>query len=142
MNPSRLRLSLPSPALILSCVALFTALGGGAYAATALNRTTMQWHNATLVGGWTHFSPSAPVGYAKGPDGVVHLRGGISNGGSGAAFVLPVGDRPGHELWVPIFTQNATPGAVTITPAGLVIPFGSAATQFSSLDGVSFVAGE
>ena len=137
------RLRLPSPALVLSCVAMFTALGGGAYAATTLSQATMQWHNATMLDGWTRLSPSAPAGYAKDSNGVVHLRGGIQGGTTdAAAFRLPVGYRPSHELWLLIYTQDGVPGALTITPAGLVIPFGQNANQFSSLDGVSFAAGE
>ena len=36
MDITRLRLRFPSPALILSCLALFAALGGSTYAATSI----------------------------------------------------------------------------------------------------------
>jgi hypothetical protein len=45
MGITRLRLRFPSPALILSCLALFAALGGSTYAATSIgsgNRTSLQ----------------------------------------------------------------------------------------------------
>jgi hypothetical protein len=40
MGINRLRLRFPSPALILSCLALFAALGGSTYAATSIGGTS------------------------------------------------------------------------------------------------------
>jgi hypothetical protein len=40
MGITRLRLRFPSPALILSCLALFAALGGSTYAATSIGGTS------------------------------------------------------------------------------------------------------
>jgi hypothetical protein len=142
MNISRPRLRLPSPALIISCVALFSALGGGAYAATSLSNSTVTWHNASYQHGWGLFGAGyAPAGYAKDSTGVVHLRGGIS-GGSGCAFTLPAGDRPIHDLYLPIYTDGATEGSLHVYANGCVDPFGTDATAYSGLDGVSFAAGE
>ena len=146
MNISRLRAHLPSPALIVSCVALFSALGGGAYAATSITHTVtpVHWLNAATVNSWTLYASGyAPAGYAKDNNNVVHLRGGISGGSSGStAFTLPVGYRPNHYLFLPIYTVSGSVGSVEITPAGAVEPFGSSASSYTGLDGISFPAGE
>lgn len=143
MNISRPCLRLPAPALIISCVALFSALGGGAYAASSLSNSTLQWHNApSLVNGWSRYGNTyAPAGYAKDSSGIVHLRGGIS-GGSGFAFTLPPGDRPSHYIYTTIYTVSGSQGSLEIFPNGHVYPFGTGASGYSGLDGVSFVAGE
>jgi len=134
----------PSPALVVSCLALFAALGGGAYAATSSRDTTLHWQNAATVNSWTLFTTGyAPAGYVKDSNGVVHLRGSIRGGASGSvAFTLPKADRPSHYLYLPIFTSGGTVGNVFIAPNGQVKPSGADASADSSLDGVSFVAGE
>jgi hypothetical protein len=143
MNTSRPRLRLPSPALIISCLALFAALGGGAYAATSLSHTTLQWHNATLTGGWASYKDDyAPPGYARDSNGVVHLRGAMKNGGQTAAFTLPTGYRPAHFMGMLIDTDAGTPGKLSIYPTGQVFITGGDASVFSDIDGVSFAAGE
>jgi hypothetical protein len=74
--------------------------------------------------------------------GVVHLRGGISGGSSDtAAFVLPSGLRPSHYLFLTV-DGDGVEGIVQILPNGEVRPIGSDVTSFTSLDGVSFAAGE
>jgi hypothetical protein len=144
VNTKRPRLSLPSPALIISCLALFAALGGGAYAAASANTTTVSWHNATLGHGWKRYGPTyAPAGYTKDANGIVHLKGGISGGSSGTtAFVLPRGYRPSHDLGLPVYTYIGTEGSLSIYPNGDVQPSGSDAGAYTGLDGVSFAAGE
>ncbi len=48
-----------------------------------------------------------PAGYAKDSNGIVHLRGGISDGTADTpAFRLPPGYRPSHVLYLPIYTYN------------------------------------
>jgi hypothetical protein len=58
------------------------------------------------------------------------------------AFILPSGLRPSHNLYLPIYTLNFTEGSVLISRRGAVHPIGSQASGFSSLDGISFAAGE
>jgi hypothetical protein len=143
MLATRARLRFPSPALILSCLALFAALGGGAYAATSSGTPRVRWTNATLMNGWhTHLVDTARVAYAKDSAGVVHLRGTMNNGTDDAtAFVLPKGLRPRHTTVLTVFT--ATPGGeLEIGPTGIVLPIGGGDTTYTSLDGVSFVAGQ
>jgi len=129
-----IRLGLPSPALIVACMALFAAVGGTTYAASANSAAShITWTNAQLQHPWTWNSSSgeARPGYAKDSLGVVHLRGGlkVSAGCSGAvAFVLPTALRPSHTMGL---------GGVRILSNGDVK--GECA---STLDGVSFVAGE
>ncbi len=135
---------LPSPALIVACLALFAALGGGAYAATSSSSSSIHWKNAALKNGWTPYASGyAPAGYAKDSSGVVHLRGGIKGGTSGSiAFTLPKADRPHHALYLPIYTLDGSEGSLYISKGGHVEPFGSEVSGYTSLDGVSFAAGE
>ena len=144
MNKSRLRLRLPSPALIISCVALFAAFGGGAFAATSLSRSALNWHTAATLNGWTLYQNGyANAGYALDSDGVVHLRGALKDGGSGmVAFTLPKGYRPTHDLYMPIYSFHAAVGSLNVLPNGDVIPFGNYVGRYAGLDGVSFGAGE
>ena len=145
MGTTRPRLRLPSPALILSCLALFVALGGSTYAATSIGSSSIHFTNATLKNGWHNFADGyAPAGYAKDSLGVVHLRGGISGGTSGVpAFLLPSGMRPTHHLDITVFTNAGTAvGYISVSTAGQVTPIGVYAASFTALDGVSFAAGE
>jgi hypothetical protein len=138
------RLRLPSPALVLSCFALFAALGGGAYAASSIGSSSISWHNATLLNHWTRSGTEfAPASYAKDSLGVVHLRGGISGGTSYTkAFALPHGLRPNHVVYLPAVTNDGVGATVIVFPDGRVVPYGGNASAFTSLDGVSFVAGQ
>jgi hypothetical protein len=143
MVTTRGRLRFPSPSLILSCLALFAALGGGAYAAASSSTPKVHWTNANLMNGWqTHLGSTAPVGYAKDSAGVVHLRGTMHNGTDDAvAFVLPRRLRPRHTTVLTVFT--ATPGGeLEIGADGTVLPIGGGDTTYTSLDGISFVAGQ
>lgn len=143
MNVSWRRLRFPSPALVVSSVALFAAMGGGAYAATSLSHTGLTWHTATMQHGWGVYSTGyANAGYSV-AGGVVHLRGAISGGPSNSlAFRLPPGYRPGHFLFLPIYTFGGSVGSVEITPQGYVTPFGTSAGSYAGLDGINFAAGE
>ena len=143
MVPTRPRLRFPSPALILSCLALFAALGGGAYAAASSGTPTVRWTKAKLMNGWqSYVGSTARVGYAKDSAGVVHLRGTMHNGTDDTtAFVLPKRMRPRHTTVLALFTQN--PGAeLEIGDDGTVLPIGGGDTAYTSLDGISFVAGQ
>ena len=143
MNSIHLRLRLPSPALILSCVALFAALGGGAYAATSSSSSSITWKKATLGNGWKNIGGSyAPASYAKDSLGVVHLRGGVYGGTSPFVFTLPKNLRPKHFLALLADTHASIGEELDITPSGTVSAPNGDNTGFTSLDGISFVAGE
>ncbi len=106
--------------------------------------TKVHFTNAKLVNGWASASyGNAAPGYAKDSLGVVHLRGGLANGTSGdEALILPKALWPSHELRLRIYTYEASDGSLIITAGGQVIPVGSEASEYASLDGISFVAGQ
>lgn len=144
MGITRLRSRFPSPALIVACLALFAALGGSTYAATQSTAHRIHFTNASLKNSWVNFgSLEGPAGYAKDSLGVVHLRGLIVGGSSDTtAFALPKSMRPKHYLYLPIYVSNHTVGTMEIHPDGSVVPVATNAKLGSSLDGVSFVAGQ
>jgi hypothetical protein len=143
MGITRPRLRFPSPALILSCLALFAALGGGAFAASSVGTSSIHFTNAALENGWIGgFDHTGPPGYAKDSVGIVHLRGGLS-GGAGVAFLLPKGLRPNHRLFIFVDAGLSSQGGeLQIYPNGQVVPSGSDVGSFTSLAGISFAAGE
>ena len=66
MAITRPRLRFPSPALILSCLTLFAALGGGAYAANSVGSSSIHFTNAPLENGWTGgFDHTGSPAYAE-----------------------------------------------------------------------------
>jgi hypothetical protein len=122
--------------------AAMMALPAAATAAPASQGVTFT--DLTLQNGWTTYPTTATPAVAI-IDGIVHLRGGISNpsvSNSDVAFVLPKRFRPPKYVSVPVDMWQATPGELNIAPDGTteVISAGatSDATQFTSLDGVSF----
>ncbi len=139
-----------SPALILSCLALFAALGGSTYAATSSSSSrisSVHFTSATLKNGWQSGHKTnpldAPPGYAKDSVGVVHLRGDLFGGSNDSvAFVLPKRLRTSHVVYVPIYTASGATGDVLIQPNGRVVLLNGNAAAFASVDGVSFAAGE
>jgi hypothetical protein len=144
MGTTHPRVRLPSPALILSCIALFAALGASTYAATSIGTSSVHFQNAALKNGWKRSGTTAPAGYVKDSSGIVHLRGGIANGSSNTvAFVLPKALRPSHPLFPVIVAEGPTVAYLRIQRNGDVSPSGSGGVSgFTGLDGVSFAAGE
>lgn len=140
-----LRPRFPSAALILSCLALFAALGGGAYAASSSGGSGIKWTNAKLKGTWKNAGNGlASAGYAKDSLGVVHLRGDITGGSPGTtAFVLPKGLRPSHALLIAVSDSvGGSTAQIEIVNSGAIVPSGAGAAGTTSFDGVSFVAGQ
>jgi hypothetical protein len=58
------------------------------------------------------------------------------------AFVLPKALRPSHLIFPAAVGSGPTAADLTISPNGEVCPFGPGVTDFTSLDGISFAAGE
>ena len=118
----------------------FTSLDGASFARSASSFTAL-----ILQNGWTSapFSTSgAAVAYVG---GVVHFKGAVANGTSGALFTLPSAFRPARAVYTKVDLCNATNGRLFIQPSGAVSvqqqsgdPF-SNAQCFTSLDGVTFV---
>ena len=128
-----------SPAIVISLMALVFSLGGGAYAATAVNgghaggtalasqlvartpRTiasgrpaaaTFRWQNLGLQNGWHTFLADPPADSVVG--GVVYLKGMLSQptAGSGQFARLPIGARPAHTLFIPVSVDLGGGGSV------------------------------
>jgi hypothetical protein len=159
----------PSPALVISLIALFVALGGTSYAAiNALPKNSVGtkqlkngavtpgkikgaapvWHKIGGAGepafqnGWTNESPGDEVtaAFYKDPFGVVHLKGIVTGGSNGTIFTLPARYRPSRNLVEPMWRFASGSGEMAIYSIGIVnIVSGSGV---ASLDGVSFTAGE
>ena len=157
-----------SPAIVISLMALVFSLGGGAYAATAVNgghtggtasasrleaRTltpgrpaaaTFRWQNLTLQNGWHTFLADPPADSVVG--GVVYLKGMLSQptAGSGQFARLPIGARPAHTLFIPVSVDlggGGSVGTLEIFHGGQIAVFSTSpadAKAATSLDGVSF----
>ena len=150
---------------MVSVIALFIALGAGAYAAGLAPNSVKskhivdgqvkqrdlavpeQWHPADFTGDagcrWenlnTNFNSAA---YYRDPQGRVHLKGTVRLNDSdcqgfppGAIFSLPAGYQPAKAEVHPV-VSNDLPGVVYIDPA-VRIQAGSP-TNWVSLDGISF----
>jgi hypothetical protein len=119
-----------------------SATAESAAAAPAVHSVT--YTDLTLLHSWTTYPTTATPAVAV-IDGIVHLRGAISNPSttnSDVAFVLPKRFRPPKYVSVPVDMWQATPGQLDIAPDGetQVIAAGATSdgTQFTSLDGASF----
>ncbi len=155
-------LTKPSPALVISMLALFVALGGAGYAATALPKDSvgtaqiknkavtapklhidLTWKKPTLTNSWAYGgSDTSEPAYTKDPDGIVHLRGSVAGGMSDTvAFTLPPGYRPAAISLFPVYADENTTDSLYIGADGKVYPLGDDVQYFTSLDGVSFPAG-
>jgi hypothetical protein len=153
-NMSRLRTIIgQSPAIAISIVALVFALGGGAgYAAstTATAPAKITLHSIPLKNGWR----SAQSVYGTGnpsytvQNGIVYLTGSVHKptAGSDEVGVLPKAARPGHDLYLPAYTLDATEGTVLIEPNGKIFAYGASSNTdsegYTSLAGISFPAGK
>ncbi len=127
-----------SPAIVISLMALVFSLGGGAYAATAVNgghtggmalasrleartpRTiapgrpaaSFRWQNLALQNGWHTLLADPPADSVVG--GVVYLKGMLSQSGAGSVVFarLPARARPAHTLFIPVSVDLGGGGAV------------------------------
>lgn len=106
----------------------------------------LKWTTPTLLNSWTARGGD-PAGYLKDPMGFVHLRGRLTGGGSGtAAFVLPVGYRPGNndDLYAAAAYAGGTAAvgafADIVASNGTVNPYYAAGTTDVGLGGITFLA--
>ncbi len=143
----------PTPALIISLLALTLALGGTGLAASRAPASVPQqasslatWHNLTLKNGWVSgVGGTYHLSYYKDAAGIVHLRGAFSYSGSGSgpAFTLPKGARPKGIQFIEVYAAAGNAGAIEIDTNGSVRPFdntgvGTYANVYESVDSVSF----
>jgi hypothetical protein len=125
----------------LALLALVTVLGAGA--PTQVPAAGLTWTALNLINGWHAYNGTRLPAYAIDSDNFVHLRGGMSTGGTNQApFTLPVGFRPNHDVYIPANTVNGTTGRLDIHADGTVYveaaPDVANAFNFTSLEGISF----
>jgi hypothetical protein len=153
-----------SYANVMATIAVFIALGGGAYAAFKLPQNSVgtkqlkdravtkeklaseqSFVAPTLASGVTAIGPPNPPfsdpGYMKDNFGFVHLKGSYNCGGTGGRllFQLPSGYTPSKIAEGAAFSNSASPGFWEVFPSGSV-EANCGATGQTSLDGVVFPA--
>ena len=134
--------------LAVAAAAAGLALSAGAASASAaVPAIGVTWHRITGINGWhsaeSRYSTGNPSWAVEGA--VVYLSGSIMrSGGTSTLFgVLPAQARPGHKLWITVYTLDDSTGTLTIYPSGQMyassMPSGNA-PGFTSLAAVSFPA--
>jgi hypothetical protein len=125
-------------------------IANGAVVPSKISAAGLAWHEVGAVGqppfenGWTgsglsYFTTPA---FFKDPFGVVHLKGFVKSGTiATAAFTLPVGYRPAHELDEVVIQSPNTAADLYIGFDGKVV-VDTTSNAPASLDGVTFRAGE
>jgi hypothetical protein len=115
-------------------------------AATAADLPDLSFENLTLENGWTTYPDTRPPAAALDAQGIVHLRGGMSDGSSPIVFTLPPRLRPSSDVYIPVDLVNGHPGRLSIQDDGTayVVAAGlwTDAKAFTSLEGVTFDAGD
>lgn len=125
--------------VLLLCISTFSGNFACAAGSDAISAVATP---LTLENGWTN----APFGTSNAAvvkiSTIVHFKGAIAGGASGAAFVLPPAFRPGVTTYVPVDLCNAAKGRLVIEGDGVVSVEAehsfSSAQCFTSLDGASF----
>lgn len=126
-----------------ACAAAVTIPLFGAAAAQAAT-TTPTFTPLTLVNGWANYGNGTASAAVASINGIVHLKGGIKTSGTNPVpFTLPAGDRPAHNVYVPVDLCNGDNGRLDITPNGVVtveagVGNWANAQCYTWLDGVSF----
>jgi hypothetical protein len=121
----------------------YAFLDGAAYPQASASRTAL-----TLLNGWESARPiyrtGDPAYWVSG--GVVHLSGSLRQPsiGNEEFAVLPTWARPGHDLYLEVYTFEGTVGTLYIQPNGIMqvySPTTSDATSYTSLATASFPIG-
>jgi hypothetical protein len=115
--------------------ATMTSLSAASYPVTTMKSHKLALENkwVSSQGDWGSGNPSYEVSA-----GVVYLSGSMHGGTQHLAAVLPLAARPKHVLYVQVYSFTGIPGWLEIFPNGNLEAFGSGATSFTSLAGVSF----
>lgn len=114
----------------------------GWFAWRPLNLGDASWFAPTFVNGSNYGQGYQNLGYRKGSDGFVNLRGMVNViAGQATLFTLPVGYRPAAQV---LMTSNASGPTTTahlpridVMPSGAVLTYQSGAGWFT-LDGLRF----
>ena len=147
-------LAAQTPALIIATLALVMSAGGAAYASNQLSHgsrvtNVVTLHKLTLLHGWKsqngYFTTGDPsVGIAN---GIVYLSGSMAQPTPGDYHfaTLPLVYRPAHNLYITVYTNNVTTGALFIYKNGFMdvssqgsCGAGNNAQCYTSLAAVSF----
>jgi hypothetical protein len=124
-----------------------STLGTVPKATLATTLPALIWHNATLENSWVDEANDVTLygqpQWAVDAQGVVHLRGFVSDGSvPSAAFVLPPAGRPSHNVGIPVLNNNDSDSYLYIEPDGNVNVFNDSdntnAANGILLNGVSF----
>jgi hypothetical protein len=115
---------------------------------TAPSTAPLVWHQLKLLNGWVSaasFGTGSPE-YARSAEGVVYFAGSLKNGNTNlAAFVMPVGTRPGFYDCFAVYSNDSSGvqgvGAFHIYANGKAYLQGPTAASFSSLSGLNYVVG-
>ncbi|MDQ6819555.1 MAG: hypothetical protein M3076_04310 [Actinomycetota bacterium] len=126
-----------------------TAAGTAATAGTANTLPPLNWIRLTLINGWgDNFTPNdaRTPAIAVDAQGIVHLRGTITSGGSDNTFaVAPPQLRPSQVVGLPAYLKFNHYGAIVINPDGTMMaidPTGAdLAFAYTGLDGVTYALG-
>jgi hypothetical protein len=114
-----------------------TSLDGAFFTLNMIGFTTA----GPLLNGWEGVTDHWTPGVKK-ISGVVTFQGAIWNGSNHAVFVLPKAMRPKADVYLNVDTYNSTKGTLHIQTDGTVNVANddlTNASQFTSLDGVSFI---
>jgi hypothetical protein len=127
---------------------VMSAYHGGATSETSLAMvsfptTRIRSHSLTIGSGWTSgqgaFSSGNPA-YAV-SHGVVYLSGSLVRTEADPpidALTLPRAARPKHAMFLTVYTFSSSTGTLVILPTGQLDVYGSEASSFTSLAGISY----
>jgi hypothetical protein len=114
-------------------------------AAISFPLASIATHKLALKNGWESDQPTFGTGdpaYSV-SKGIVYLSGSLADGRNGfVATILPKAARPGHQVYLSVYTDGGTTGTLEILPGGGIRVSGESATGYTSLADISFpVAG-
>jgi hypothetical protein len=112
----------------------------GSSVSTVVNSNPTKLIAPALLNGATNLGGFAPATYFKDGDGIVHLRGTVVLGASGAGasiFVLPSGHLPSADERFSVI-QNGAIGLCTVKTDGTVEATTGTNSQYFNLSGISF----
>jgi len=118
-------------------------------ATSAADVPDLSFENLPLLHDWEMYPNTRPPAAALDAQGIVHLRGGMYQQPAGSSpypFELPERFRPSSDVFVAVDLLNGHPGRLSIKADGSVFIIAAGpytdAKQFTSLEGVTFDAGD